>query len=170
MIPNFVKFQKEESFGDWQVLRQGLDTVWAWIESAVLPIEHRKIVADCEMQAPYTGDYGSMYTSAALDASAALVATLESLRVANVDRALEVASYAMDTIELFLQRAEDLDPLLPSFERSLFEHPLMQSELKIQVESIDMLAAIGAGRYEVAKAMSNKWTHLLEGSLPQWPR
>lgn len=139
MFPNYERFQREESYGDATVLRSGLDLVWDWVAATVVPLDREKVASACEVQAPFTGEHASVYTSAALDASAALAVTLRALIRAPVESAIEVASYATDTVDLFVQSSEDIDPTSFDFEDVMAAHPLMQSEIELQWESLQLL-------------------------------
>ena len=139
MLPNYERFQREESYGDATVLRSGLDVVWEWVAANVVPLDPEKVASACEEQAPFTGEHASVYTSAGLDASAALAVTLRALTRAPVESAIAVASYATDTADLFVQSTEDIDPTSFDFEDVMAAHPLMQSEIELQWESLQLL-------------------------------
>lgn len=145
-------------------LGQSLGEIWRWVETNELPNGLSDLVRDCDKQAPDTTVLSSIYTSAALDAANSISITLESLKDANEDRAVEVASLARDTVDLFVQQHIDLDPNDPSLERLIVENPLMQVELQVQMNSLELLENWGNERSIVSSAMRQRFSN---GSLPE---
>lgn len=139
MLPNYRSFSSETGYGDTNRLSQALAEVWRWVETNQLPSDVNNLVRECEQQAPDTEEFTSIYTSAALDAANSIAATLEALSGAAEDRAIEVASLARDTVDLFVQQWNDLDPNSPDLEKQIIEAPLMQAELQRQRECLEQL-------------------------------
>ena len=139
MLPNYQSFSSATGYGDASRLRQALDQVWHWIETNQLPRDVSLLVEECNQQAPNTAEFNSAYTSAALDAANSVAIALEALGDETEDRAIEVASLARDTVDLFVQQRNHLDPNSPSLERQIAEDSLMQTELQKQKQSLELL-------------------------------
>lgn len=139
MLPNYRSFTMETGHGDPNLLSEALAEVWHWIETDQLPNSVISLVELCEQQAPDTIKFSSIYTSAALDAANSIATTLEALADASEDQALEVASLARDTVDLFVQQQYDLDPSSQDFEEQIVQHSLMQAELLAQRQSLEYL-------------------------------
>ncbi|WP_454828404.1 DUF416 family protein [Pseudoxanthomonas wuyuanensis] len=167
MLPNYREFSLETGVGDIERLREALSAVWNWIETDKLPTNISELIAECDQQAPDTSEFSSVYTSAALDAANSIAVTLEALSEATEERAIEVASLARDTVDLFVQQRSDLDPNSPELERQILEHPLMQNELQSQRQCLEKLQDQTKERRLLAAAMRSKFSSLKSGSLPK---
>lgn len=166
MLPNYLSFQIDTGYGDAAPMRSALDTVWRWIgnEQAVSDLD--ALASACEQQSPDTAEFSSIYTSAALDAATATAATVEALADATAKSVIDVASLARDTIDLFVQETEGLDPNDTGLERKIIEHPLMQSELRTQKESLELLRNLYEERGKAGVDLRASWSRLEQGSLP----
>ena len=140
MIPNYRRFSVETRFGDFSVLRSALNAAWQ-----SLPLnssdsgDANDLEADVERQVPVTERFGSRLTSAALDAANAVAILVESRGKASVDAAIETAGLSRDTVDLYVQDEENLDPLDPNLESRILSHPLMQRELRCQADDLEFL-------------------------------
>lgn len=166
MLPNYRSFQIDTGYGDIAPMRIALDVVWTWIENDQAVPGLNVLASACEQQSPDTAEFSSIYTSAALDAATATAATLEALADAAAKSVIDVASLARDTIDLFVQETEGLDPNDASLERKIIEHPLMQSELRKQRESLILLGNLHEERGKAGVNLRAKWSRLEQGSLP----
>jgi len=163
MLPNYLTFSSETGYGDVTRLNRGLAEVWRWVETNQAPTNVDALVQACEQQNPDTAEFSSIYTSAALDAANSIAATLEALGEATEDRAIEVASFARDTVDLFVQQWNDLDPNDSEIERRIVESPLMQSELKMQRHCLDRLLDDSVNRRLIVAEVRSKFS---DRSLP----
>jgi uncharacterized protein YjaG (DUF416 family) len=146
MLPNFQRFSSETGFGNASSLRQALDVAWIYIREGKLTGDPEKLKQVCEAQAPNTELFTSIYTSAALDAANSVAAIMDAIRNPTTEFALEVAELARDTVDLFVQETNDLDPRGADFEQSILESPLMQRELQRQKD--DLNAVVGCNSPE----------------------
>lgn len=166
MLPNYRSFQVDTGYGDVAPMRNALDAVWKWIEDGRAVPDLAVLASACEQQSPDTAEFLSIYTSAALDAATATAATLEALADATAKSVIDVASLARDTIDLFVQETEGLDPNDANLERRIIEHRLMQSELRTQKESLALLRNLQEDREKVGVDLRARWSRLVQGSLP----
>ncbi len=143
LFPNYVAFAKKEGWGQVAVLRRCLDSLWEWIcGQPKTRKEYEKVLRDCDEQIPDTEDFGSILASAALDASAAVYATLEACDTADDEKVADVAEAAVETICMFLQHRDNLDYSVPADRRRILADPLMLRELAIQEEQLERLPRI----------------------------
>lgn len=166
MLPNYRSFQADAGYGDETPMRNALDAVWGWIATDRMPSDVTALASSCERQSPETSEFSSIYTSAALDSATATITTLEAMTEATVMRVIEVATLARDTVDLFVQEQEGLDPNSPNLERKITEHALMQAELSTQRESLKALSDLNKKREEAGIALQANWSKLTRGSLP----
>lgn len=140
LFPNYVAFSQETNWGDAKVLREALDEVWRILLGKVVKKERiAKLMALCDQVTPDTEDFDSIYASPALDATNAVYTTLMCVTDCTIQKAVEVAGYVRDTVDMYVQELEDLDYNDPHFEKKILQHPLMVKELKKQREDLSVL-------------------------------
>jgi uncharacterized protein YjaG (DUF416 family) len=165
MLANYQRFSADTGFGDVSVLRNALDTAWAWIEAGRLPSDLAELREACERQAPDTEDFHSPYTSAALDAACVAAIILDALERPDEARPLEVATLARDTVDLFVAERMNLNPNAPGFEETILRHHLMQRELRRQRETLEALANSLGSREGAGRELRAKSADKMLGSL-----
>jgi uncharacterized protein YjaG (DUF416 family) len=153
MLPNYETFHMQTGFGNPGVLRRELDAVWAWIESDAPLKDAAELISQVDLQTPNTEEFKSAYTSAALDAANSIAITLEAMNGVSEDGVAEVASLARDSVDLFVQQHDDLDPSDLNFEHRIMSSPLMQAELAAQTQSLKELAENPNARSLVARTV-----------------
>lgn len=133
MIVNYAAFAQETNWGDLQTLRASLDTVWdACIRGTALDVNVEILLARCDMAAPASEDFESLYVTSAQDAAFSVCALLEFLHSQSIKHIVSVLRFSIDTIDLIVQERESMDPRDPERERRILKHPLMQQELARQ--------------------------------------
>jgi uncharacterized protein YjaG (DUF416 family) len=165
MLPNYERFTADSGFGDSRVLRRGMDVVWSWLEVNQVPDDIEAIYTQVERQAPNTVGFSSPFTSAALDAANAVAITLDAIRMTDGSDAVEVASLARDTVDLYLQEMENLDPNDPGLEEAIRRNPLMQAELRRQREDLVDLERWTGSRIDAVRQLRARGRRLAAGSL-----
>ncbi len=146
MLPNYEMFVREVNWGDVGPLRRALDTVWNACERTYpREAQLRDLLAQCEQCAPDSEDFTSLYTSLAQDAVFAICALIDFLLDRNVDRIVSVGRFSTDSIDLFVQEREEMDPQDPLREQKLLKHPLMQQELARQQRDLAEAINISLG-------------------------
>lgn len=111
LYPNYTVFAREQGWGEPETLRAALDLAWDAVlgqpASSEIVREIKKRVEDAE---PDTEDFGTILVSSALDAATTAGLVLKLLEVDDIDVAVEIASLARDTVDMYVQAAENIDP------------------------------------------------------------
>lgn len=141
LIPNHYAFSRMEEWGNSSQLRQALDEVWEFLKGNELSeMLIGELMQRCEAQAPETEDFSSLFVSAAGDAAAAVVYTLECCLDGDANRAALVGRLAVDTIYQYLLRVNDPQVGIHgadySFEEQMLNAPLMVAELEKQQQDL----------------------------------
>jgi uncharacterized protein len=165
MVPNYDRFTADSGFGDSQVLRRGIDAAWSWLDSDRVPDDSKSVRAQVEQQAPNTEDFSSPFTSAALDAANAVASLLDAVAEPDGADPGEVASLARDTVDLYVQEIEKLDPNDRGIENAIRLHPLMQSELRRQRDELAYLERWTGSQRDAARQLRAKGGSAAIGSL-----
>lgn len=149
MLPNYKSFMREAAWGDLEPLRGALDLVWSGHTAARPPKEVLSALAfRCEQTAPDSDDFKSFYVSSAQDAVFAVCALIDFLIEEDLDHLIRVPRLSTDSVDLFVQELEHMNPSDPLREKKILEHPLMQQELKRQMRDIDEAGRILLGDEE----------------------
>jgi hypothetical protein len=131
-----------ENWGRPEILRRSLNEVWDSLERGISLSTDRidALKQQCDQIIPDTEDFSSTYTSAALDAGTAVLATLECCRNGDPKHALDAASFCIDTVDMYIQDRDSLDYSDVEFEHKIYTDPLMVRELEGQRKDLLELA------------------------------
>jgi uncharacterized protein len=141
LLPNYVLFVKSASWGDSTVLREALDYIWHTVTSGNIDRGHvEELLERCDAIVPDSEAFSSDFTSAAIDAGAAIMETLKTLLDDSIDHIIDTASFCRDTVDMFIQIRDGLDfNNDPEFEEKIARDPLMQYELERQALVLEQL-------------------------------
>jgi uncharacterized protein len=144
LLPNYRAFSLQEAWGNFDLLRYSLDVIWSLLKGSQIDVrEIEMLIQQCKEVIPDTENFSSNYTSAALDASASVVETLNSCITGSAENIADVGEMARDTIYLYLasRDASDLSIAQPdnTDEKKISRDPLMIEELNKQNQDIEAL-------------------------------
>jgi hypothetical protein len=88
--------------------------------------------AMCEAQAPDTHDFDSVYVSPALDAANSAASVFDLIESRDPARAIEIAYWARDSVDMYVQEIDGMEPNTIDLEKRIAEHPLMRREIDRQ--------------------------------------
>jgi uncharacterized protein YjaG (DUF416 family) len=143
MLPNYEKFHRMEEWGNPNVLKTGLAEVWAFLAGQRMATSHLEALArDCANAAPDTERFSSLYTSSGLDAASSIVETLRCSVDGEPARAVQVATSARDSVDMYIQMTKDLDSSGPAMEEAIANDPLMRREIEKQQADLAGLRGI----------------------------
>jgi uncharacterized protein len=157
LVPNYVVFWKHHGWGDLKSLRQALDLGWRCLGGQTIePYIVMLCRARCEAATPDTEKFSSKYVSPALDAAVACTLVLDLLLDDDAQTILEGATVARDTVDMYVQEIESLDPSDPEREKKILRHPLMQRELRRQREDLELLERIELS-HDAIETLARRW-------------
>jgi uncharacterized protein len=140
LVPNYMLFKNETNWGNEIPLKDGLDYIWNYLSGFELSKEKVEgLIRECENIAPESEDFDSLYTSLAQDAAFAICSALDYFIVEDIGRIVQAATYAYDTVDLYVQEIEMMDPVDPDLENKILNHRLIQGELKNQHDDLVIL-------------------------------
>jgi uncharacterized protein YjaG (DUF416 family) len=141
LVPNYLAFQIDAGWGDIKPIREALDLVWSSLEGQLYQTENvRQLINHCESVAPNSGDFTSLYVTAAQDACFSVCGLLDFLLDGDVEKVVLAARYATDSVDLFVQEIENMSPSDRALEQKILSHPLMQRELENQKADLAKVA------------------------------
>ena len=134
LLPNYSVFQEQENWGNTSVLRNALDRIWECLEKGARPQNNLPhLISECEALIPNPDDFENPLLSAALHAGAALVGTLECYRSGGLEPAIQVATCALDTVDMALIDQGLDDPEIET-------HPWIKREIARQEADLKTLS------------------------------
>lgn len=141
LLPNYVAFREDTGWGDLGPIRTALDKTWKHLFGGSLTSERtRDLIESCEQVTPASDDFESLYVTAAQDACFAVCSLLDYVLDVGTDKIVRAATYATDSVDLYVQESEGLLSSDPSLEQKILNHPLMQRELEKQDQDISTLS------------------------------
>jgi len=149
MLPNYMAFKREVKWGDEQPLRKALDELWKHVEGETMDTAKvRSLTKECEVVAPDSENFSALLTTAAQDACFAICSVLDYVLQENPERIAKASSFAIDTLDLYIQELQDgfsntptLVSNTPERQERIRLHPLMQCELARQDTDLKLLAS-----------------------------
>ena len=136
MIPNYVVFALQNDWGDATILRNTLDACWDGLIGGGVEIDWTALKKQCSESAPDTEDFQTLLVSSALDAAIAVAMLIDLHETGGVEHAVSIASLACDTVDMYVQESEDMDPNAHDLEEQIRLHWLMQKELQAQQDDL----------------------------------
>ena len=150
MLPNYSVFQRDTGYGDTISVRKALNFLWTHLQqtSSLGALDIKMAIELCESVIPDSEDFTSLYVTSAQDVCFAVCSLLDFLLENDVNKILQTAVYATDSIDLYVQEIEGMDPNDPQLEQKILLHYLMQLELAKQKEDIEAIELAPAINHE----------------------
>lgn len=134
LYPNYVYFSQNYNFGEPSILRDAIDYLYSnLLENNFDKNTVDNLIKKVDKNTPDTEDFDTAFVSSALDACTAVGDNLDFLIDKDFSRIKSIFSYAIDTVDMYIQEIESLDFNKDKyFQQKIDNHPLMQKELAIQ--------------------------------------
>lgn len=144
LFPNYVYFHKRFDWGDPKVLLDSIEIIYQslFIKTLFGSDEIQEHAEAVDMVTPHTEDYSEVFVSFALDACTSVYSTLNFMLDQNLDHIADVASYARDTVDMFIQVRDNLDMHVNDLETRIANDPLMIQEKSRQLSIIEKLKSL----------------------------
>ncbi len=165
LIPGFHVFAAETGSGGTSQLAGLLTKAWDTLLNGVSRADLSNEAAQAESLAPDTEDFDSDLVSSALDAAVAISLLMKAFSDQKTDTIVEAVTLVRDSVDMYVQELEDMDPAAHDLEEKILEHELMQKELKRQRENLDFLSTLDDDISVSMTAVKNKWFDSEESCL-----
>lgn len=141
IYPNYVAFSQATRWGDSDILRASLDMAWHHLDDEKLTCEVASRYSEqCELAIPSSDDFGNALSTYAQDSALAVCTLLDYFCTSELERIAQTASFAVDTVDLFVQDVDEIPAICVDREDRILQHELMQSEIRRQWQDIGELA------------------------------
>lgn len=141
LYPNYVYFSHNYGFGNTSVLREAIDYIYDNIfEQNADENKIHTIIQKVEKNTPDTDDFNEIFVSSALDTCSCILDSFDFLMDKDFSKIQSIATYGMDTIDMYIQEIENLDfNIDKDYQSKIESHPLMEKEVAIQNGIINFL-------------------------------
>lgn len=141
LLHNYLYFHKVTGWGNYDYLRKTLDLIWSiLVREKKKNSEYINLLSErCEEYAPDLDVFEDDLAPAAQDACLSICCLLDFLNKKKPNDIIQIATYSTDTVDLFIQTSENINPNDSQLEEKILNHPLMQNELNTQAQILDAL-------------------------------
>lgn len=165
LIPSFRAFAAETGGEGSTQLRGLLAKTWDSLLNGVSHTDFSSEAALAESLAPDTEDFDSVLVSSALDAAVAISLLMKAFSDQQTDTIVEAVTLVIDSVDMYVQELEDMDPANPDLEENILGHELMQNELRRQREDLEFLSILDDDASASMMAVKNRWFDREESCL-----
>lgn len=165
LIPSFRAFAAETGFCGQSELTSLLSKAWDSLSNGVFSIDLSSEAALAESIAPDTEDFDTILVSSALDAAVATSLLMRAFIDQKTDTIVEAVTLVRDSVDMYVQELEDMDPADPDLEEKILVHELMQKELRRQREDLEFLSTLDDDISVSMTTVKNKWFDSEESCL-----
>ncbi|RQO65477.1 hypothetical protein DBR40_23545 [Pedobacter sp. KBW01] len=144
LYPNYLYFHERFGWGNPKVLLDSIDIIYqsTFIKNLFDRNEIQQHIEAVDMVTPNTEDYSEVFVSFALDACTSVYSTLNFMLDESLDHIADVASYARDTVDMFIQVRDNIDTHFKDLETKIASDPLMIQEKGRQLSIIEKLKSL----------------------------
>jgi uncharacterized protein YjaG (DUF416 family) len=141
MLPSYIHFHNNEKWGSVTVLKDTLAflytcTLNGHIDTPIID----KLKFDMEQNAPDLDEFSSPSTSYALDTCITYLEALEYTKTKNDTHLSNVVESLLDTVDMFIQEQDDLDPSDTHLEEKISKNKYMMNEIERQNTILSVLS------------------------------
>jgi uncharacterized protein len=135
--PNYVAFFQLARWGGPAILRASLNRVWDFIEGSSGALDDlAELEQKSEAVTPDLDDFSTsdidVQAAAAQEAAFMVRLLLQFCRDRQISHPVSIVTFAHDTIDMYVQVIERLDPADPRLNKKIAQHPLMVQEIRKQ--------------------------------------
>lgn len=142
LYSNYVAFEQAYNWGEPQVLEEAISTVYLHLikDDLIEDDEIEDLISRVELVTPDTEDFPGILTSFALDACTSVLGTLQFILDRDAEHIIDIATYARDTVDMFIQERDDMNSLDPSINIQIEHDDFMVREKERQRTLIKTIA------------------------------
>lgn len=144
LYPNYEYFSKTTFWGNTDVLQNAISTIYQTVYRNELFSENeiQSLIDEVETFTPNTEDFETVLVSFALDACTSILSTLNFIIDKEIENIVDVATYARDTVDMYVQERDDMLVSDKMFEEKIEQDFYMKQEKERQKMTIKLLAEI----------------------------
>jgi len=140
--PHYQAFWEATRWGDPIIMQAALTLLRRAIFLPPLLADLQNSYRQVEHVTPDSEDFGSLLGSLALDTCCALLSAFDFVVEGNDQSVLDVATFARNTVDMYVQEIEEMDPNDPDLEAKIDRHQYMVREVKWQRAALAQLTNV----------------------------
>ncbi len=158
ILPNYLAFQKNTGWGNIKPIRKAINLAWSSLSgNPHNPKDLKQAIIDCENVTPKSEDFVSFYADLAQDVCFAVYYLLDYLLENDINKIIYVATYATDSVDLYVQEIENMAPNDPELEQKILNHKLMQRELAQQEKELNFIEGASTFDHNSLSQIKELW-------------
>ncbi len=143
LLPNYRQFSEVEKWGNIEILEDAIVMIYQFLQDIeVNDAELDGIYEKIAEITPNVEHFKGELASYALDTCSAVSDAVEFLLSEDQSYLLNIISIAQETIDMFIQESEDLDPADPDLENKIAQNEFMKKEYKRQHDILRKLLGV----------------------------
>jgi uncharacterized protein len=142
LYPNYEYFSQNTSWGNGQILQNAISVIYQSVfrNDLFSEVEIQNLIDEVEGITPDTEDFEGILVSFALDACTSVLSTLNFIIDSETENIVDVATFARDTVDMYIQERDDLDANDKMIEIKIEQDIFMQKEKQRQYSVIKLLS------------------------------
>ena len=124
MFPNYVAFVNQNNWGNADILRYTIDLAWSHAQTGKSDPDLGILKNDCISATPHPDHFQSLSVSSALDAALSIATLIDLIGSSDVQHAFTIASFAHDTVHMFVRELDGMDDNAPDLSEQVYSHDL----------------------------------------------
>lgn len=157
LLPSFRAFAAEIGFQGKGQLDDLLSKAWNSLLNGISSTDFSSEATLAESLAPDTEEFDTVLVSSALDATIATSLLMKAFSDQQIDTIIEAVTLIRDSVDMYVQELEDMDPTDLALEQNILGHELMQRELRRQREDLEFLGTLDDDISLSMLAVKSKW-------------
>ena len=160
LLPNYEAFSRDAGWGGVAPLRHALDRIWDYLGGTTLVAKDAETALEaCEAVVPDSEDHTSLYVTAAQDACFSVCALYDFVLDPQTDHIADIARFATDSVDLYVQEIEQMRPNDPQLEQKIAGHHMMQRELAQQERDLKAVSAASSVDAAFLAGLRHSWPY-----------
>lgn len=141
LYPNYEYFSRNNSWGDITILQNAISIIYQNVfrNDLYSESEIQNLIDEVENITPNTENFKGILVSFALDACTSVLSTLNFIIDGETENIIDVATYARDTVDMYIQERDNLDVNDKMLDMKIEQDIFMQREMQRQYVIIKLL-------------------------------
>jgi uncharacterized protein len=142
LYPNYEYFSQNTSWGNGQILQNAISVIYQSVfrNDLFSEVDIQDLIDKVEGITPDTENFEGILVSFALDACTSLLSTLSFIIDGETENIVDVATFARDTVDMYIQERDGLDVNDKMIEIKIEQDVFMQREKQRQYSIIKLLS------------------------------
>jgi uncharacterized protein len=165
---NYQPFHRQQSWGNPSLLRKAIDLAWTSFFDLELAIDLGELIERLDKITPDSEDFAGKNAELAISAAIVVTYLIYFLQTRDAENICHQAQAAFEAVDNYAgwDLWEDRGVILtPEMEQQLRDHPLVQQELRRQVDDLELVGSLELGTIDIVEKLKVERANLSESCL-----